>query len=106
MPFINITSIPPRETFPGFEGRFFHGAGMTIAHWNIKAGAAAPVHSHVHEQMVDVISGELELTINGEPRVLKAGMGAVVPSNVPHGAKAITDCFVIDVFSPVREDYK
>jgi quercetin dioxygenase-like cupin family protein len=106
MPFIDINKINEKEPFPGFRGRFFHSNSMTIAHWNIAAGSAAPVHTHVHEQTVDVISGQLEFTINGETRVLGPGQGAVIPSMVPHGAKAVTDCFVIDTFSPVREDYK
>lgn len=106
MAFININDITVKEPFPGFKGQFFHSASMTVAHWNIKAGSAAPVHSHVHEQTVDVISGQLEFTLNGETRILGPGQGCVIPSNVLHGAKAVTDCFVIDTFSPVREDYK
>jgi quercetin dioxygenase-like cupin family protein len=106
MPFVDINKITEKETFPGFKGRFFHSQSMTIAHWNIKAGSAAPVHTHVHEQTVSVISGQLEFTINGELTILGPGQGAVIPSMVPHGAKAVTDCYVIDTFSPVREDYK
>jgi quercetin dioxygenase-like cupin family protein len=106
MAFEDLNKINEKETFPGFRGKFFHSATMTIAHWNIKAGAAAPVHNHVHEQTVSVISGQLEFTLNGETRILGPGQCAVVPSNVPHGAKGITDCYVIDTFSPVREDYK
>jgi quercetin dioxygenase-like cupin family protein len=106
MPFIEIDKIAVKEPFPGFRGRFFHSATMTIAHWNITAGSAAPIHTHIHEQTIDVISGQLEVTIEGEVRVLGPGQGAVIPSNIPHGAKAVTDCFIIDTFSPVREDYK
>ena len=57
-------------------------------------------------QIVNVISGKLELTIDKETRVLEGGMSAIIPSNVPHTAKGITDCKVIDVFYLVREDYK
>jgi len=55
---------------------------------------------------VSVISGQLEFTINGEVKILGPGEGAVIPSMVPHGAKAVTNCYIIDTFSPVREDYK
>lgn len=106
MGFIDINKIQPREVFPGFTGKFIHAENFTIAHWEIKAGASAPVHTHIHEQTVDVIKGRLEMTIDGEVIVLEAGQGALIPSMVPHGARALADCFVIDTFSPVRDDYK
>jgi quercetin dioxygenase-like cupin family protein len=106
MAFVDINQIPVRETFPGFNGKFIHASSFTIAHWDIKAGSTAPVHTHIHEQTVDVIKGRLEMTIGDEKRILEAGQGAIIPSMVPHGAKAVTDCFVIDTFCPVREDYK
>ena len=106
MAFVDIKQIPAKETFPGFKGRFFHTDSMTIAHWNIDGGASAPLHTHVHEQTVSVITGQLELTLNGETRVLGPGQGAAIPSMIPHAARAVTDCYVIDTFSPVREDYK
>jgi quercetin dioxygenase-like cupin family protein len=105
MSFITISELPSRELLPGFHGRFIHSKNITIAHWNIRAGHSIPLHQHVHEMIVNVISGKLELTIDGETRVLEAGMAAIIPSQVPHRAAGITDCYVIDVFYPVREDY-
>ena len=106
MSFIKISELKSKEFAPGFHGRFIHSANMTVAHWEIRQGAAIPVHHHVHEMIVNVISGKLELTIDTMTSVLEPGMSAVIPSNVPHTAKGITDCKVIDVFYPVREDYK
>ncbi len=48
----------------------------------------------------------MEFTLDGETQMLLPGMGAFIASNVLHGAKAVTACKVIDVFTPVREDYK
>ena len=53
-----------------------------------------------------VTKGEFELTINCETRILRPGNIAVIPSDVLHSAKAITDCEITDVFYPIREDYK
>ena len=64
------------------------------------------MHQHVNEMIVNVITGELELTIGNEKKVLKAGMCAVIAGNVPHTANALTDCYVIDVFYPVRSEYR
>jgi quercetin dioxygenase-like cupin family protein len=106
MPFIDVAAVPARSTFPGFRGRFIHGERQTIAVWEIAAGAAAPVHQHLHEQTITVFSGKFELTLGGETRVLEPGLMAVVPSNVPHGGRALTDCRMLDTFTPVREDYR
>ena len=63
------------------------------------------LHNHVHEQWTHVIQGELLFDINGEQKLLTNGMTAFMPSNIPHSAKAITDCKVIDCFLPVRQDF-
>jgi len=106
MPFLNLYDIDQKELLPGFKVRFVHASKMTLAYWDIKAGAVLPEHSHHHEQVAaQVISGEFELTLNGETKVLKVGDIAVIPSNAVHSGKAITDCQLLDVFSPVREDY-
>ena len=101
-----IKNIPPKELVPGIKGHYAHGASMTFGYVNIKAGSKLPEHHHVHEQITYVIEGRLEMVIGGKPCPLTAGMCYVIPSNVPHGAFAATDCIVIDAFSPVREDYK
>lgn len=91
---------------PGFHGRMVHSDKMTFAYWNIDAGASLPEHSHMHEQVVNVISGQFELTVNGITRKLGPKQVVCIPSNALHSGKAITDCYIIDVFYPVREDYR
>jgi quercetin dioxygenase-like cupin family protein len=105
MPFINLSDIKSKEMVAGFHGKFVHSANTTVAHWNIKKGSTIPVHQHINEMIVNVISGELELTIGDEKKMLFAGMCGVIPGNVPHTAFAHTDCYVIDVFYPVRPEY-
>lgn len=104
--FIDSKEITPREIAPGFFGRFMHSEKMSIAYWEAKAGAEIPLHSHIHEMIVNVIEGKLELTVGEETRIIENGLVAFIPGDVPHKAKAITDCKIIDVFYPVREDYK
>jgi len=79
---------------------------MTFAHWKITAGATLPEHAHVHEQVVNMIEGVFELTISGETRKLNQGSVAIIPSKALHSGKALTDCRIIDVFYPIREDYR
>lgn len=106
MSFLTVNEIPAKEIVPGFHGRFLHSENITIAYWDIKKGYSIPLHQHVHEMIVNVIEGELQLTIDQETKILSAGMAAIIPSQVPHTATGITDCRVIDVFYPVRTDYK
>lgn len=106
MNFRNISDIEAREIMPGFFGKFLHSHTMSVAYWEAKAGAEIPTHQHVHEMIVNVIKGELELTIGDETKIISFGSPAFIPGNVPHKAKAITDCVIIDIFHPVREDYK
>ena len=56
--------------------------------------------------MAHVIEGRFELTVGGETRVLDPGTVALIPGGVEHGGKAVTDCRLLDVFHPLREDYK
>jgi quercetin dioxygenase-like cupin family protein len=106
MAFIDTHEIDPREVFDGFRARFVHSANMTFAHWEIDAGAALPEHSHVHEQVVNMLEGEFELTIDGETRVLGPGHVAIIPSNARHSGRALTPCRILDAFYPIREDYR
>jgi len=60
----------------------------------------------VQEQITYILEGELDMVIGGEACLLTAGMYYVIPSNTLHSAVAKTPCKLIDVFSPVREEYK
>lgn len=101
-----ISKIEQKEIIKGFKGRFFHTNSFTIAFWEIEEGSILPEHSHIHEQSTQVIEGKLELVIAGISTVLEPGMIANIPPNVIHSGKALANCKVTDVFSPVREDYK
>ena len=104
--FKHFSDIETREIAPGFFSKLIHTATNTINFIEVKAGCSLGRHQHVHEQCSFVTEGEFELTVNGEPQLLTAGMFALIPSNAWHSGKAITDCKLIDVFSPVRDDYR
>jgi len=106
MPFVDIPQLKENEVVPGFRGKFIHSEKMTVAYWTITAGSVLPEHKHPHEQIVNLISGEVEFTLGGETRKITPDTSVVIPSNVIHSGKALTDCYIIDIFHPVREDYK
>ena len=102
----DIKNITPKELVPGFTGHYVHGKDLTLGYVEIKAGNKLPEHHHAHEQITFIIEGQLDMTIGGKPCSLTSGMYYVIPSNVSHSAIAKTDCKAIDVFNPVREDYR
>jgi quercetin dioxygenase-like cupin family protein len=101
-----IKNIKPLEVVPGITGHYAHGTNLTLGYVEVKKGSILPEHHHVHEQITFVLEGQLDMIIGAVPCSLSAGMYHVIPSNVPHSATAPVDCKAIDVFSPVRDDYK
>ncbi|NNF27098.1 MAG: cupin domain-containing protein [Gemmatimonadetes bacterium] len=101
-----LADIEPREMVPGYSARFIHTEHTTHAYWEIDPHKPLPEHSHPHEQTVNVLAGTIELVVGGESHVLEAGDVLHIPGGVPHSAVAHTPCRVLDVFSPVREEYR
>jgi quercetin dioxygenase-like cupin family protein len=102
----NLSDAPAREVMPGFHGRFVHSERMTLAYWEIDAGAVLQRHAHPHEQVAHVLEGTFEMTVGGVTHRLEVGDVAVVPPDAPHSGSALTRCRIVDVFCPVREDYR
>lgn len=103
--FIDDSASVSNELIAGGTVKFSHSHNMTLADWHFDAGTLLPEHSHKHEQITKVISGELELFADEVKYVLKSGDSIVIPPHKQHHAKALTECRLIDVFHPLREDY-
>ncbi len=91
---------------PGYHGKMIHGENMSMAFWDVEEGAVVPEHSHVHEQIMQVLEGRFEFTVGGVTKIYSPDDLVVIPSHTPHGGKALTPCKLLDIFSPVREEYK
>ena len=107
MPFIDIHSIQPMQLFPGCRIRTPYGKNLMLSYVEIDEGADVPSHQHPHEQAGMVLSGRLEFTIGEETRTVEAGAMFLIPPETPHTCKnpGPGPARVLDVFSPVREDY-
>ena len=68
-------------------------------------GAVGSPHDHFHTQATYCASGKFEFTIGDKSMIVNAGDGVYLEPNVVHGAKCIEEGILIDVFSPVREDF-
>lgn len=78
---------------------------LMVVEVHFEEGTVAAVHSHPHEQITYIISGEFEFTIGDKKQIMKAGDSAYKQGNLPHGATCIKKGMLIDVFTPHREDF-
>ena len=71
-----------------------------------EAGAIGAMHCHPHEQIGYVIEGSLIYKEEGQQDVtLMAGDSYLVPPNVRHGIECVTAVKLLDIFTPMREDF-
>jgi quercetin dioxygenase-like cupin family protein len=106
MEYTNLEDVEEKELVSGFKVRFIHSKNMTFSFWNIEKGARLPEHSHPHEQVTNVLEGKFELTVDGESKTLGPGSVVIISPDAVHSGKALAKSRVIDVFYPVREDYR
>lgn len=106
MGFIDIRQIAPIEPVPGCRMRTPFGEHLMLSYLEMDPGAEVPWHAHPHEQGGILIQGRMQLSIGDETRVCEPGAMFLIPGNVRHRAVALDGpVVVLDVFSPVREDY-
>lgn len=103
---LSLSTIPSKEIMPGYHGRLIHSDNMSIAFWDVEEGAEVPEHSHMNEQIMHVLEGKFEFTLEGETKVYYPGDLVIISSHKKHSGKALTPCKLMDVFSPAREEYK
>ena len=78
---------------------------MLVRHY-FEQGWVGASHSHPHHQLVYVISGSIRVDIDGKTFDVHTGDSFVVDGGVEHQASALEPSEVLDVFTPVREDYR
>lgn len=105
--FADAPTQTPTITPDGAERRVLsYGGGLMLVQFSFKAGVASLEHSHPHEQIGYVVSGEIEVIVDGsEPRRLTSGGSYYVPSNVRHYIRTFAPTVLVDAFTPVREDF-
>ena len=78
---------------------------LMLVNVKFNKGGIGVMHQHYHSQVTYVMSGKFEVTIGEEKKVLTAGDSFYIPPNVMHGAICLESGFLIDTFSPIREDF-
>lgn len=102
-----LTETMEWENLGGGVSRKFLGYDNQIMMVKVKfeKGAEGTPHSHFHTQATYCVAGKFEFDIAGEKQIVNAGDGVYIPPNAMHGALCLEPGILIDVFSPVREDF-
>lgn len=100
------SAVEREQLNPSFARQVIHGDSMTVARVYLRKGYTVPEHSHPNEQISMMEQGRLRFVLAGEPVIVKPGDVLRIPPNVPHSAEALEDSVAVDLFSPVREDWR
>jgi quercetin dioxygenase-like cupin family protein len=103
---VNWSSIPIEHVAQGVQRQMMVGEGLMICRFRFAPFLVTPEHEHPHEQMSIVVSGRVRFFVEGTERIAVPGDVLHFPPGCWHGATMMDEEVVlIDIFSPVREDF-
>lgn len=82
-----------------------HGDKTHLCEFRIAKGGRVPEHSHPHEQTGYLVSGRMKFIVGDESFEAGPGDSWCLPGHVPHAAEVLEDSVMVEVFSPLRDDY-
>ncbi len=104
--FIENRQIPWEITGPGVKRKIMAwDEKLMVVKVQFEKGAIGNLHKHPHSQITHVESGSFEVEIGKEKKILTSGDAFYIPTNSMHGAVCLEAGVLIDVFSPMREDF-
>lgn len=98
MPFIVMDEIEKETVTPKYStayGELVTGEQVELGRLRFEKGYGAVVHQHPHEQIVYIVEGKLEVTLDGETAVMGPGQGFHAPPNLPHKVTALEDTLIL-----------
>ncbi len=103
---VKVDAAPASKPEPGLTRKVMaYNDKLFLAEHQMVKGWVGTVHSHPHDQVVYVVRGHLKVTCQGKTFEIRSGDSFVVRGGVEHGASALEDSVVVDIFTPCREDY-
>lgn len=83
-----------------------YDGSLMMVEVHFKKGGIGTPHAHdIYEQISYILKGRFEVTVGEETKVLKQGDTFYAGHNVTHGVIALEDSIILDVFTPIREDF-
>ena len=105
-PFALTEELPWEDLGSGLQRKILgYDDKLMMTHMRFKKGAVGAVHKHPHTQVSYIVQGSFEVQVGSEKKVLSAGDSFHAPSNVEHGVVALEDSMVLDIFTPMREEF-
>lgn len=104
--FISSNDVEWEYPAPGIKRKIMaYDEKLMLVRVHFEKGGIGTLHDHYHSQITHVESGVFDVQISGETKRLKAGDAFYIPPHAVHGAECIEEGVLIDVFSPMREDF-
>jgi quercetin dioxygenase-like cupin family protein len=99
-------TMPVEHIAEGIDRQMIWGERIMVCRLRFAPRVVTAVHSHSHEQITLVERGRVRFTVDGVDRELSAGSAIHFPPGVRHGATMLDEeTVVIDIFTPIREDF-
>jgi quercetin dioxygenase-like cupin family protein len=96
-----------KNPLPGIQMKTLcYGERTLMTEFVLERESMLPVHSHPYEQTGYLVKGHIQLRIGDDEHDVRPEDSWCIPSGVDHGAQILGDSVAIEVFSPVREDYR
>lgn len=104
--FIENRDIPWEQVDTGVKRKIMgYDEKLMVVKVQFDKGGIGTLHQHYHSQITHIESGIFEVEIGAEKKILTAGDAFYIPPNVLHGAVCLEAGVLIDIFSPMREDF-
>jgi len=95
-----ITSLPEADVqFKGIKAWIMQGEKQQLVFFEMEPSTLVPEHSHDYAQWGIMIEGKMELTIDGETRIVKKGDEYVILAQAKRYAEFPCKSRVVDFFS-------
>ena len=83
-----------------------HGVTSTFSLNTAEPGAGAPLHTHVMDELIVIVAGQLEVRIDGETHIVEKNHTVAIPPGTEHGFKIVGDhAAEMLVFFPALDPY-
>lgn len=104
--FVDDQNLPWESVGEGVKRKIMsYDANVMMVKVAFETGGVGAPHSHMHTQMSYVASGVFSIIIGDQTRTIRKGDAFYIPPNVWHGAVCLEAGELVDVFTPMREDF-